>query len=231
MSHKWRSHVPHTNESCATHERVMSHIEMRTSSTDTRPWPPTGWVLSHIWMCHVPHMNEDCSTYEWVMSHIWTRHVTREDPLEKSSFYKIHSTHEDSRADFWECLQGGEDLGKLQQQFKALKDAHTTSAAQVRVEYEDTHMLCSHLRVSRVTAKFCATKRAAGMDCLARSWDREISRFAEGCTHNLCRTGVSTGGGYQRLKITTVIFSIQFSLSRHTFQTSFAGMLRISKNK
>jgi len=34
------------------------------------------WVMSHIWMSHVTHMNESCHTYEWVMSHIRMSHVT-----------------------------------------------------------------------------------------------------------------------------------------------------------
>ena len=47
MSHIWRSHVTHMNESCHTYE----------------------WVKPHIWMSHV--MDESYHTYEWVTSHIW----------------------------------------------------------------------------------------------------------------------------------------------------------------
>jgi len=43
------SHVIQMNESCQTHERVMSCT----------------------WMSHVTHMNESCHTHEWVMSHTW----------------------------------------------------------------------------------------------------------------------------------------------------------------
>jgi len=49
------SHVTHTNESCHTHE----------------------WVMSHTRMSHVTHTNESCHTHEWVMSHIWASHVIR----------------------------------------------------------------------------------------------------------------------------------------------------------
>ena len=41
MSHIWKSHVAHMNESCHTYE----------------------WVMSHIWMSRVTHMNESCHTY------------------------------------------------------------------------------------------------------------------------------------------------------------------------
>jgi len=68
MSHTWTSHVTHMNESCHTHERVMSHT----------------------WTSHVTHMNESCHTHEciishtwtrlliytWIMSHVWTSHPT-----------------------------------------------------------------------------------------------------------------------------------------------------------
>ena len=39
------SHVTHMNESCHTHE----------------------WVMSHTWMSHVRYTNESYHTYEWVM--------------------------------------------------------------------------------------------------------------------------------------------------------------------
>ena len=48
------SHVTHMNESCHTHE----------------------WVMSHIWMSHVSGVNESCHIDEWDMSHIWRGHVT-----------------------------------------------------------------------------------------------------------------------------------------------------------
>ena len=46
MSHIWMSHVTHMNESCHTHE----------------------WVVSHTWMSRATHMNESCHTHEYVMS-------------------------------------------------------------------------------------------------------------------------------------------------------------------
>ena len=48
------SHVTHMNESCQTHE----------------------WVMSHTWMSHVTHRNTSCHTHECVMSGIWMHHVT-----------------------------------------------------------------------------------------------------------------------------------------------------------
>ena len=42
MSHIWRRHVTHMNESCHTYE----------------------WVMSHIWMSHVTHMNASFHTHE-----------------------------------------------------------------------------------------------------------------------------------------------------------------------
>ena len=49
-----RSHATHTNESCHTHQ----------------------WVMSHTRMIHVTHTNESCHTHEWVMSHTRMSHVT-----------------------------------------------------------------------------------------------------------------------------------------------------------
>ena len=46
------------NESCHTHEWVMSHM-----------------IESHVWIRRVTHMNESCHTYQWVMSHTWMSHV------------------------------------------------------------------------------------------------------------------------------------------------------------
>ena len=42
MSHIWRSHVTHMNESCHTYE----------------------WVMSHMWRSHVTHVKESRHTYE-----------------------------------------------------------------------------------------------------------------------------------------------------------------------
>jgi len=46
------------NDSCHTHE----------------------WVMSHTWKSHVTHMNESCHTHEWVMSQLWRSH--RQEELE-----------------------------------------------------------------------------------------------------------------------------------------------------
>jgi len=48
MSHEWKSHVSHVNESCPTYE----------------------WVMSHIWMIRVPRMYELClRTYRMHVPH------------------------------------------------------------------------------------------------------------------------------------------------------------------
>ena len=65
MSHIWRSHVTHVNESYYTYEWVMSHMCTHVNAL---------LVLSHIWMSHVPHMNESCHRCEWVMTHMWMRY-------------------------------------------------------------------------------------------------------------------------------------------------------------
>jgi len=80
LSHMWKSHVAHVNESCHTSEwkphrspatpcyeswykRVMSRMWMSS-------WYK--WVMSHMWMSPVTHViyNESCRTCEWVMSHM-----------------------------------------------------------------------------------------------------------------------------------------------------------------
>jgi len=68
------SRVAHMNESCRTHE----------------------WVMSHIWMSHVAHMNESCRTHEWVMSHIWMSHIWISH-ICKSHVWMSHVTHRTSR--------------------------------------------------------------------------------------------------------------------------------------
>ena len=54
MSHIWKSHITHVNESCHTSDRVMAHI----------------------WMSHVTHMMESRRTCECVTSHSWLSHST-----------------------------------------------------------------------------------------------------------------------------------------------------------
>jgi len=83
MSHTWMSYFTHMNESCHTYEWVMSHKRM----SDRNPlFASTVFsdeschtyecVMSHTWLSHVTHMNESCHTHEWVMSHTWTSHIT-----------------------------------------------------------------------------------------------------------------------------------------------------------
>jgi len=80
----WKSHVTHTNESCHTYERVMSH-----ESRHRYEWAVcvtrrsyrcgrTHLCVSHksCHMCRVTPTNESCRTYECVMPHIWMSHVT-----------------------------------------------------------------------------------------------------------------------------------------------------------
>ena len=65
------SHVTHMNESCHTHEWVMSHIWMSHVTHMNESCHTHEWVMSHTWMSHVTHINESCHTHEWVMSHTW----------------------------------------------------------------------------------------------------------------------------------------------------------------
>jgi len=74
--HIWKSHVTHMNESCHTHEWVMSltwisHVTYMDASCHAY-----AWVMSHIWMSQGTHTNESRHTYEWVMSHEWMNHGT-----------------------------------------------------------------------------------------------------------------------------------------------------------
>ena len=62
------SHVTHIDESCHTHERVMSHIWTSHVTRMNESCHTYEWVKSHVWMSHVTHMNESCHTSEWVMS-------------------------------------------------------------------------------------------------------------------------------------------------------------------
>jgi len=76
-------HVAHMNESCRTHEWVMSHTWMSHVARMKESCRTHEWVMSHIWTSHVAHMNESCRTYEWVMSHTWMSHVARLSPKPK----------------------------------------------------------------------------------------------------------------------------------------------------
>jgi len=85
MSHRWMSHVTHTNESCHAQAWVMSRIWMSHVTQNESCHAYACVVLhvsmisvthTHMWMIHVTHMNESRHKYEWVMSHIWMSHVT-----------------------------------------------------------------------------------------------------------------------------------------------------------
>jgi len=60
MSNIWMCHITHMNESCHTHEWVMSHMQVEGSDGELIRHKI---VMLHIWMSHV--------TYDWVMSHVW----------------------------------------------------------------------------------------------------------------------------------------------------------------
>jgi len=62
------SHVTHIDESCHTHERVMSHIWTSHVTRMNESCHTYEWVRSHVWMSHVTYMNDSCHTCEWVMS-------------------------------------------------------------------------------------------------------------------------------------------------------------------
>ena len=82
MSYIWISHGTYMNGSCYTY---VSHVTHMNESCHTYEW-----VMFFIWMSHgthmngsrytyvshVTHMNESCHTYEWVMSFIWMSHGT-----------------------------------------------------------------------------------------------------------------------------------------------------------
>ena len=65
-THEWV--MSHMKESCHTHEWVMSHMNESCYTHE--------WVMSHLnescytheWV--MSHMNESCHTHEWVMSHM-----------------------------------------------------------------------------------------------------------------------------------------------------------------
>jgi len=70
------SHVTHTNDSCHTHEWVMSRTWMSLVTHISETCHTYECVMWHIWMSRVTHTNESCHTYEWVTSHIRMSHVT-----------------------------------------------------------------------------------------------------------------------------------------------------------
>ena len=63
-------HATYMNESCHTHERVMSHV-----------------IMSHTQMSHVTHTNESCHTHKRVTSHdMKMRHKSRKISHESRKF-------------------------------------------------------------------------------------------------------------------------------------------------
>jgi len=87
MSHVWRSHVTHMNESCRTYEWVVSHIlishvaQMNSLQQSAQVWS------------YITHMGGSYHTYEWVMSHTWMNHVTHINGLEQSPQVWSYITH------------------------------------------------------------------------------------------------------------------------------------------
>ena len=87
MSHVWRSHVTHMNESCRTYEWVVSHILM-SHVAQMNSLQQSAQVWSYI-----THMGGSRHTYEWIMSHIWMSHVTHINDLEQSPQEWSYITH------------------------------------------------------------------------------------------------------------------------------------------
>jgi len=85
MSHLRMRHVTHTNESCHTYERVMSHntYHFWYVTRISKSCHAYKRVSSHTWMSHVTRMNAACHAYKWVTSHIWTKknHITQHIPF------------------------------------------------------------------------------------------------------------------------------------------------------
>jgi len=85
MSHICMSHVAHTNESCRTYDRVMSHI-----------W--AGGPQSHVFhmrIRQVTRTNKSGHTYEWVtrVHTSWNTYKRVMEHLSKSHLWKSHVTH------------------------------------------------------------------------------------------------------------------------------------------
>jgi len=66
------SKVTHTNESCHTHERVMSQWQRHREALGKNPI--TLYMHKSRWW-HVEQARESCHTFKCVMSHIQMRHV------------------------------------------------------------------------------------------------------------------------------------------------------------
>jgi len=99
MSHVWMSHVPRMNvpilqmsdKSYHTHEWIMSPTQICHDTHIYEACHTCKWVVSHTWMSHITHMNESCHTHDWVMSHIWS--VTSHMNMYHSHEYAIPHTH------------------------------------------------------------------------------------------------------------------------------------------
>jgi len=73
VTHIWVSQVTYKNESCHTHERVMSHTCKRHTYVWSRAWRHRSHKHMHecvMYQCFMSH------TYEWVRSHTRMSHVT-----------------------------------------------------------------------------------------------------------------------------------------------------------
>ena len=84
ISHIWMSHVTHMNELCLTKECPIAILysrplcfQMSHVTHMNVSCHTLDWVMSHTWTSHVTHMNESCHTHERVISHTGIRHVTR----------------------------------------------------------------------------------------------------------------------------------------------------------
>jgi len=84
----WMSHVPHTNESCHTHEWVMSHIRMsyvtHMNISDS--------IDSFVDMCNKPHSKIRLFLkLDPHLSHVWT--IPDVDTCNMTHLYKCNMTH------------------------------------------------------------------------------------------------------------------------------------------
>jgi len=74
MSHTWKGHVAHTNESCHTYEWAIGALQRLRCNVDSIYKRKRKYHTICTQMSHVTHVNESCHACEWVMSHIWMSH-------------------------------------------------------------------------------------------------------------------------------------------------------------
>jgi len=103
MSHTGMSHVTHTNESCHTHEWVMTHVRMSHigMSHVTKEWGPRPVIAWHwrLRICNVTRGNASCHS-QWVMSHMGMSHVTWKWVMShRNEVWGLHSLGIEG----WEC--------------------------------------------------------------------------------------------------------------------------------